>query len=268
MWVCQRLITLSICGRFLWVLWAKRRRQKHWDYFFSTCRGTANITLFKSGSTECKYDNLADPGKCYSTLPMRSLRKGTSYAEGVLLAGTDPADTNTHVKSRDRLDVNKCTARTALLQTYSVPWRLSPATPPPASAEPADSEFFFRLELETFLRLVAPMSGLGSSSSSSLLLSFSQAGTALVDLSLKTRPELCGLDAAPLTSVSEAEPPDLGRLAPRSLSPLLGVTLELVAGVCSAALSSAGSPPLFTSSARSPAASITVRTLQPTSNSA
>lgn len=150
-------------------------------------------------------------------------------------------------------------------KTHSVPWRLSPATPPPASAEPADSEFFFRLELQTFLRLVAPVSGLGSSSSSSLLVSFNQAGTALVDLSLKTRPELCGLDAAPLTSVNEAETPDLGRPAPRSLSPLRGVTVVLVVGVCSAALSSAGSSPLLTSPVRSPAGSITVRTLQPNS---
>lgn len=147
-----------------------------------------------------------------------------------------------------------------------MPWRLSPANPPPASAEPADSEFFLRLELETFLRLVAPVSGFGSSSSSSLLVSFSQAGTALVDLSLKTRPELCGLDAAPFMSVNEAETPDLGRPAPRSLSPLRGVTIVLVAGVGSAALSSAGSSSLSTPPVRSPAASITVRTLQPTSN--
>lgn len=151
-----------------------------------------------------------------------------------------------------------------LQKTYSVPWRLSPATHSPGSAGPADSEFLFRLELETFLRLLAPLSGLGSPSSSSLLESFSQAGTALVDLSLKTRPEVSGLDAAPLTSAAEAETPGLGRLAPRSLSALRGVPTVLVTGVFSAALFSDGSSPLFTSPARSPACSITVRTLQPT----
>lgn len=140
-------------------------------------------------------------------------------------------------------------------------WRLSPATPPADSAElAAASEFFFRLELQTFLRLVAEVSGLGSSSSSSLRVSFSQAGTALVDLSLKTRPELCGLDAAPFTSVPEAETADQGRPAPRSLSPLRAVPVTLVAGVRSEALSSTGSSPLFTSPLRSPGGSIPAKT--------
>lgn len=150
-------------------------------------------------------------------------------------------------------------------RTYSLLGRLAAAGPPPASADPTGSEGFLRLELETFLRLVAPTSSLASSSSGSLLLSLSQAGTALVDLFLRTRPELCGL-CAPFWSVNAAEPPGLGRPAPRSLSSLRRIKLLLVAGVCTAALSSAGSSFLSTSPVRSPGGSIAVRTLQSTLN--
>lgn len=143
-------------------------------------------------------------------------------------------------------------------RTYSVLWRRAPASTPPVS-QPTDSECFLRLELETFLRLVVTVSRFGSSSSSSLLLSLSQAGTALVDLFLKTRPELWGLDAAPFRSGNDAKTPDLGRPAPRSLSSLRRATVLLVAGVCSAALSPAGSLSLSATPVRSPGGSIAVK---------
>lgn len=144
-------------------------------------------------------------------------------------------------------------------RTYSVLWRPAPARSPPAS-QPTNSECFLRFELETFLLLVVTASRFGSSSSSSLLLSLSQAGTALVDLFLKTRPELWGLDAAPFRSGNDAETPDLGRPAPRSLSSLRRATVLLVAGVCSAALSPAGSLSLSADPVRSPGGSIVVKT--------
>lgn len=166
-----------------------------------------------------------------------------------------------------RYKCRPCDYKQSASRTHSVPWRLSVASPSTASTEYAGTEFLFLPEFEILRRLVAPVSRLGWSSSS-LLVSFNQAGTVLVDLSLNTRPELCGLGAAPLTSAKDAETPALSRLCVRSLSPILDVTVLLVPGVCSAALSSAGCSPWFTFPFRSPTDSITSITLSLASTSA
>lgn len=104
---------LNISNSFPWLPWAsvaaflgsselQKGDKKHWDLTFSLpTERHALIHLIYNTTMHLevlKIWEFVKPGKFYSTLPMQRCRKGTSYAEGVLLTGTDPTDVNTQVK--------------------------------------------------------------------------------------------------------------------------------------------------------------------------
>ena len=231
---------MDICGRVIQIFQAAGKQKSYKKYIV----GHFYIELGESSLSVA----------CHHTKAGHSVKWGY-----ILTESTDKVERhfvydrcwlNHHsFKRKSRCDWSVTTAATTTLggrNTYSLVEVLSPPTSPACSEQPADSVGFFRLEYETFLRLVALSNGVGSSSSS-LLVSFNQAGTDRVDRSRKTLPELRGLGSAPFVS-DESGTPDFGRPTLRALKPLRGLTLVLVVGVWSAAFCSSDSSHLFSSS--------------------